>query len=119
MHFRKLNIYEIDTLGDRLSQAFTRALKLFNHQDKPSGIIIIDISEVILNIADYAAPAANGYIPLSRKINLTHSIIKLNNDKDNYCVYWVILSYFYIISDPNYKDPHRTSKLISISSKLI
>ena len=104
MHIRILNIDEINTIGYRLSQAFTRALKLFNHLDQPSEIIIIDISEVILNIADYAASAANGYIPLSREINLTNLIINPNNDKDNYCLNWLILAYFYIISNSNYKD---------------
>ena len=84
VRFRILNIDEIDTLGDRLSQAFTIELDEFNHPEHLSGMLIINISEVILNIADYAALAANGYIPLSREINLTHSIINLNNDKDNY-----------------------------------
>ena len=47
-------------------------------------MIIIDISNIILNIADYAAQAANKYIPLSRKINFTYSIITYNNNKNNY-----------------------------------
>ena len=94
VHFCILNIDEIDTLGERVFKAFTRALELFNHPDQPLGIIIIDIIAVILDIADYPATSANKYIPLSREINLTHSIINPNNDKDNYCFHWEIFSIF-------------------------
>ena len=119
VHFCILNIDEINTLGDKSFPAFTRALLLFNHLDQLSKIIILDISKVNLNMTDYAAPAANGYILLSREINLTYLIINPNNDKNNYCLYSVILANFYIISDLNYKDHQRTSKFISISSTLI
>ena len=42
VHFRLLNIDEIDTLSDWLSQAFSIAIERFHHPDKPSSIILVD-----------------------------------------------------------------------------
>ena len=87
LHIRLLNIDEIDTLNDKLSETFSIALERYNHPDQPSSMVLVDIREVILNIVYYVAPAANGYIQLSTKLNNTHSIINPKNENDNYCFY--------------------------------
>ena len=81
-------------------------------------MVLVDIQEVILNIVEYVASAADEYIKLSTKLNDTHSIINPKNEKI-ICFYWVILAYFYIISDENYKDQQRITKLNSLAKDLV
>ena len=40
------------------------------------------------------------------------------NENDDYCFYWCILAYFYILFVPNYKDPQRISKLEKMENTL-
>ena len=68
----------------------------------------MSISEVILNVSEYEAPHRAGYIALPEKLKNTQSLINPTNE-DQYCFYWVILTYFYTISDRNYTHPEKNN----------
>ena len=71
---------------------------------------MLDISQVILNVSQYEVPREASYIALPVKLKNTQSLINQTNE-DHYCFYWVILAYFYTISDFNYTHPERITKL--------
>ena len=62
--FRVLNINELDNFSNVLQTAFNRALEEYHAPENPSGLILQDISEVILNVSQYEILRGSSYIAL-------------------------------------------------------
>jgi len=89
-----LNQHNIDTLNHIINQFVDEVRgEIEAWSERGSGWVVDEISEAIINVAQYQPIKGGSYMPLPEKLKNKKAILNIQN-RDNMCLRWALRAAF-------------------------